>query len=93
MGQFKVIVAYLAGPNTCRRREPYNSFGNGAAMRVSPVGFAFDRLDDVLTWAERSAAVTRLAPNGLALAQSGVHLGGLNNGGIAGSGEAVQVAG
>ena len=22
--------------------EPYNSFGNGSAMRVSPVGFAFD---------------------------------------------------
>ena len=26
-------------------REPYNSFGNGSAMRVSPVGFAFDDPD------------------------------------------------
>src|SRR5215469_13926029 len=25
-----------------RAREPYNSFGNGAAMRVSAVGFAFE---------------------------------------------------
>src|SRR5436309_3185966 len=43
-----------------RRGEtrPYNSFGNGAAMRVSPVGFAFETIEDVLSWAERSAAVT-----------------------------------
>ena len=27
---------------------PYNSFGNGSAMRVSPVGFAFDTTDEVL---------------------------------------------
>jgi len=31
-----------------RRREPYNSWGNGSAMRVSPVGFAYDTLDDVM---------------------------------------------
>jgi len=29
-------------------REPYNSFGNGSAMRVSPVGFTFDSLEAVL---------------------------------------------
>ncbi|MBD3372459.1 MAG: hypothetical protein GF403_07070, partial [Candidatus Coatesbacteria bacterium] len=29
-------------------RRPYNSFGNGSAMRVSPVGWAFDSLDKVL---------------------------------------------
>ena len=27
---------------------PYNSWGNGSAMRVSPVGFAFDTIEDVL---------------------------------------------
>ena len=27
---------------------PYNSFGNGAAMRVSPVAHQFDTLDEVL---------------------------------------------
>ena len=41
-----------------RLREPYNSWGNGSAMRVSPVGFAFDSLEDTLTHAGRSAEVT-----------------------------------
>jgi ADP-ribosylglycohydrolase len=35
--------------------KPYNSFGNGSAMRVSPVGFAFDSLDKVLEEAGKSA--------------------------------------
>src|SRR4051812_17474248 len=43
---------------TDRDREPYNSYGNGSAMRVSAVGFAFDDAQEVLHWAERSAAVT-----------------------------------
>src|SRR5262249_24819208 len=30
------------------RSDPYNSWGNGSAMRVSPVGYAFDTMDDVL---------------------------------------------
>src|ERR1051326_324919 len=42
---------------TEEQRNPYHSFGNGSAMRVSPVGFAFDTVDDVLRHAERSAAV------------------------------------
>lgn len=41
-----------------RRRDPYNSMGNGSAMRVSPVAWAFDALDDVLDEARRSAVVT-----------------------------------
>jgi ADP-ribosylglycohydrolase len=53
-----------------RLRGPYNSFGNGAAMRVSPVGFAFDKIEDVLTWAERSAAVTHNHPEGIRGAQA-----------------------
>lgn len=53
-----------------RAREPYNSFGNGAAMRVSPVGFAFDTLDEVLEWARRSAAVTHDHPEGIRGAQA-----------------------
>ncbi len=32
---------------------PYNSFGNGSAMRVSPIGFACDTLEDVLEEASR----------------------------------------
>jgi ADP-ribosylglycohydrolase len=53
-----------------RSREPYNSFGNGAAMRVSPVGFAFDTLEEVLHWSERSAAVTHNHPEGIRGAQA-----------------------
>ena len=49
-----------------RRRQPYNSFGNGAAMRVSPVGFAFETIEKVLAWSERSAAVTHNHPEGIA---------------------------
>ena len=37
---------------------PYNSWGNGSAMRASPVGVAMSTVDDVLREAERSAAVT-----------------------------------
>lgn len=51
-------------------REPYNSFGNGAAMRVSPVGFAFETLDEVLEWSARSAAVTHNHPEGIRGAQA-----------------------
>ena len=49
---------------------PYNSFGNGSAMRVSPVGFAFDTLDDVLLYAKRSAEVTHNHPEGIKGAQA-----------------------
>ena len=50
--------------------EPYNSFGNGSAMRVCPVGFAFDTVEEVLTEAEKSAAVTHNHPEGIAGAQA-----------------------
>lgn len=50
--------------------RPYNSWGNGSAMRVSPVGFAFDSADAVLREAERSAAVTHDHPEGVRGAQA-----------------------
>jgi ADP-ribosylglycohydrolase len=50
--------------------EPYNSFGNGSAMRVSPVGFAFDTMDEVLAEARRSAEVTHNHPEGIKGAQA-----------------------
>jgi ADP-ribosylglycohydrolase len=49
---------------------PYNSWGNGAAMRVSPVGFAFDSEDRVLDEARKSAAVTHNHPEGIKGAQA-----------------------
>lgn len=52
------------------RREPYNSWGNGSAMRVSAVGFAFDDLDATLAEAKRSAEVTHNHPEGIKGAQA-----------------------
>lgn len=45
--------------------EPYNSFGNGSAMRVSPIGFAFDTIEKVREEAKRSAEVTHNHPEGI----------------------------
>ncbi|HMA85621.1 MAG TPA: ADP-ribosylglycohydrolase family protein [Desulfosalsimonadaceae bacterium] len=50
--------------------QPYNSFGNGSAMRVSPVGFAFDTREEVLAEAEKCAAMTHNHPQGIAGAQA-----------------------
>lgn len=50
--------------------QPYNSWGNGSAMRVSPIGFAFDTVEDVLAEAEQSAAVTHNHPEGIKGAQA-----------------------
>ncbi len=48
-----------------KSRIPYNSFGNGAAMRVSAIAWAFDTLEDVQKYAELSAAVTHSHPEGI----------------------------
>lgn len=45
--------------------QPYNSWGNGSAMRVSACGFAFDTLEQTIKIAERSAAVTHNHPEGI----------------------------
>jgi len=50
--------------------KPYNSFGNGSAMRVSPVGFAFESLEETLAEAKRSAEVTHNHPEGIKGAQA-----------------------
>ncbi len=49
---------------------PYGSYGNGSAMRVSPVGFAFKTEQKVLDWAKRSAVVTHDHPEGIKGAQA-----------------------
>jgi ADP-ribosylglycohydrolase len=53
-----------------REPKPYGSFGNGSAMRVSPIGFAFDDLGTVLSEAKRSAEVTHDHPEGIKGAQA-----------------------
>lgn len=53
-----------------RSRKPYNSWGNGSAMRVSPVGFAFDSIEQVMTHARLTAEVTHNHPEGIRGAQA-----------------------
>ncbi len=62
-GQF---IQWLDAPGL----EPGDSWGNGAAMRVSPVGFYVNDLDDVLRIAEITAKTTHGHPEGIAGAQA-----------------------
>jgi len=52
------------------RSTPYNSKGNGSAMRVSSVGSAFGNLEEVLRESKRSAEVTHNHPEGIKGAQA-----------------------
>ena len=53
-----------------RNPKPYGSFGNGAAMRVSQIGWAFDDLDRTRDVARWSAEVTHNHPEGIKGAES-----------------------
>lgn len=50
---------------TSKHPEPYDSFGNGAAMRVSPVGWAFKENSDIIRQAMMSAKVSHSHVEGL----------------------------
>jgi len=50
--------------------EPYNSWANGSAMRVSPVGFAFGDAERVLDEAAKTAVITHNHPEGIKGAQA-----------------------
>lgn len=50
--------------------QPYGSFGNGSAMRVSAVGWAFADKESVLANAEKSASCTHNHPEGIKGAQT-----------------------
>jgi ADP-ribosylglycohydrolase len=50
--------------------EPYNSWGNGAAMRISPVGYAFDDLDTILEKSREFTEITHDHPEGIKGAQA-----------------------
>lgn len=60
------FAAWLRSANP----KPYNSWGNGSAMRVSPVGFAFETVDDVLREASRTAEFTHNHSEGIKGAQA-----------------------
>jgi ADP-ribosylglycohydrolase len=50
--------------------RPYNSWGNGAAMRISPAGFAYDDLKTVLEKAKEFTEITHNHPEGIKGGQS-----------------------
>ena len=50
--------------------RPYNSWGNGAAMRVSPVGFSFPSAKAVLKQAALTAEISHNHPEGIKGAQA-----------------------
>ena len=49
----------------CHEPKPYNSFGNGAAMRVAYIGESFDTLTKVQQEAIKSAQVSHSHPEGI----------------------------
>lgn len=52
-----------------KNRKPYKSYGNGSAMRVSPIGWFYDNEEEVLKVAKKSAEVTHNHPEGIKGAQ------------------------
>jgi len=50
--------------------QPYDSWGNGSAMRASPIGWAFNTIEEVLAEAEKSASVSHNHPEGIKGAQA-----------------------
>lgn len=50
--------------------RPNNSCGNGSAMRVGPVGWAFDTIEEILAKAKESAECTHNHPEGIKGAQA-----------------------
>lgn len=50
--------------------RPYGSYGNGSAMRVSPIGYAFDSIADVMRVAEKTSNISHNHPDAIAGAQA-----------------------
>ena len=65
-GYGRDFMKWLFSPES----KPYNSWGNGSAMRVSPIGFAFPTVEAVLAEARKSAEVSHNHPEGIKGAQA-----------------------
>ena len=73
LGQEYPFAGYGSSFNAwlwCENPHPYNSWGNGAAMRVSPVGLYAETLDEALELAKISAEVSHNHPEGIKGAQA-----------------------
>ena len=65
-GYGKSFITWLAVDD----HPPYGSWGNGSAMRVSPIGWVCNSFDEVLAEAERSAVVSHNHPEAIKGAQA-----------------------
>lgn len=63
------LVDYMTG-KLANGRCPYNSWGNGSAMRASAVGWKFSTLEETERVAELSASITHDHPEGIKGAQA-----------------------
>jgi len=61
---------WLVRTNRQNDFRPYNSCGNGSAMRVGPVGWAFQTKEETLAKAKESAKCTHNHPEGIKGAQA-----------------------
>ena len=70
MGSYGPMFVNWVRHAACGIMQPYNSCGNGSAMRVTPVGWAFRTADETLDAAKRSAECTHNHPEGIKGAQA-----------------------
>ena len=63
------LIDYRTG-RTASGRCPYNSWGNGSAMRTSAIGWLYDDMDTTLKVAETAASITHNHPEGIKGAQA-----------------------
>jgi ADP-ribosyl-[dinitrogen reductase] hydrolase len=64
------FIDWLAAPTV---QPPYNSYGNGGAMRVSPAAFLATTLDECLAMATRVTEITHDHPEGMKGALATAH--------------------
>lgn len=65
-GYGSMFIHWLFDPNP----QPYNSYGNGSAMRVSSVGWMFNSLEETRRMARLTASVSHNHPEGVKGAES-----------------------
>ena len=63
------LIDYRTGKRASGRC-PYNSWGNGSAMRTSAIGWLYDDMETTLRVAETAAAITHNHPEGIKGAQA-----------------------
>ena len=51
-------------------KKPYGSYGNGSAMRVSSIGFAFDSIPEMMTLPKKLLSISHNHPDAIKGAQS-----------------------